>query len=126
MYLLPGFSVQSGVRVGEVYDPNPPPAPPPPPPAAENATEEELSKREAEITRIAIEYQKTLDEHARGPPVVFSTPVSGNDSEFSICLRFKPHFQRPEYVLFSSYSINKTAVVIGEFRRCNVPKRISS
>ena len=65
VYQLPGFSVQSGIRVGEVFDPNPPPAPPPPPPAAENATEEEISAREAEITRIAIEYQKTLDEHAQ-------------------------------------------------------------
>ncbi len=65
VYLLPGFSVHSGVKVGEVFDPNPPAAPPPPPPAAENATEEELAAREGEITRIAIEYQKTLDEHAK-------------------------------------------------------------
>ena len=65
VYLLPGFSDQSGIRVGEVFDPNPPPAPPPPPPAAENATEEEVADRDKEITRIAIEYQKTLDEHAK-------------------------------------------------------------
>ena len=65
VFLLPGFSAQSGLRVGEVFDPTPPPAPPPPPPAAENATEEEVAAREQEITRIAIEYQQTLDEHAK-------------------------------------------------------------
>ncbi len=46
--------------------------------------------------------------------MIYSHPVSGNSSEFTVCLRIKSHYKRPEFVLFSSYSINRTAIVIGE------------
>jgi len=51
------------------------------------------------------------------PPVIYSQP--GNLSDFTLCLRFKIHYQRPEYVLFSAYSLNKTVAVMGKLGLSN-------
>ena len=50
-------------------------------------------------------------------PSLYQATKKGISSEFTICLRFKTHFRRPEYVLFAAYVANRTAIQIGKLRR---------
>ena len=83
-YYLPGFSVQSGLRVGQVYEP--------PLPPTGNETVEEPEPL----------------------PVIHDSRVIGNDSEFSLCVRIRAHFQTPEWIIFSAYNEKKAVFEIGE------------
>ena len=83
VYFLPGFSSESGLKVGLLFS--------------------EISD-EVEATNATIE---------EVTPRLFHSSIKTNKSEFSICMRFKLHYQRPEYLLFTSYVENKTAVEIG-------------
>ena len=83
IYTLPGFSQESGIKVGVLFS---------------DATEE------VEATNASLSVVT---------PRLFSASTPGNASDFSVCLRFKAHYHRPEYILFGSYKENKTAVVIG-------------
>ncbi len=47
-------------------------------------------------------------------PTLFTSATPGNKSEFTICLRFRAYYKRPEYVLLAAYVQNKTAVEIGK------------
>ena len=108
VFQLAGFSVQSGLRVGEIFKPEeerPPPPPPPPPPLPSPSSDPSAAPTTTPPPPTTTEKPP--------PPVLHQSPVAGNDSEFTVCLRLRTHFQRPEYVLFASYQINKTAVVIG-------------
>lgn len=79
IYSLPGFSVQSGIKVGQAYQP-------------------------PEVNQTDIQPLNVL----------FQSSIPGNNSQFTICLRLKAHYQRPETVLMSAYVENKTAILIGE------------
>ena len=83
IYSLPGFSVQSGIKVGQAYKP-------------------------PEVNQTDIEPLNVL----------FQSSIPGNNSQFTICLRLKAHYQRPETVLMSAYVENKTAILIGKFALC--------
>ena len=83
VYLLPGFSTQSGIRVGEIF-------------------EEDVESADGSSVPNDIP-----------SPIVFQPAVPGNRSEFSICLRIKAHYQRPETILVTAFVENKTALVIG-------------
>ena len=96
--LLPGFHAESGIRAGEIYDPNPPPEVREITLANGTVSEEEFEVEPAEL------------------PVLIMGDGRGNRSEFTVCLRFRLHYQRPEYVLVAAYKENKTAVIIGEFK----------
>ncbi|TRY72284.1 hypothetical protein TCAL_08599 [Tigriopus californicus] len=81
---LAGFSVQSGVKVGELH-------------------------REPEVSELDSNETSTF----KAPTSLFQSLTSGNLSEFSICVRFRAHYQRPEMVLMAAYVENKTNIVIG-------------
>ena len=82
VYLLPGFSTKSGIKVGEIFKE-----------ATELAAPNDLS----------------------APPILFQSSIPGNKSEFTICLRIRAHYQRPEIVLVTAYAQNKTSLVIGNY-----------
>ena len=94
--VLPGFHAESGVRAGEIYDPNPPP----------------------EVREVTLENGTVVEQEfdAQPPelPVLINGDGRGNRSEFTVCMRFRLHYQRPEYVLMAAYKENKTAAIIGE------------
>jgi hypothetical protein len=83
VYLLPGFSAHSGLKVGQQY------VAPLPPVGNETAKEPEPL------------------------PVLHTSEVVGNHSHFTLCLRFKAFYQRPETVLVSAYSEKRTVAVVG-------------
>ena len=83
MFLLPGFSSQSGLKVGLMF----------------SAATEQIEATNGTLDGVI--------------PKLFSSSIGSNVSEFTICLRFRLHYHRPEYALISAYVQNNTAVTIG-------------
>ena len=106
--------MQSGIRVGEVYEE-------PEVTVEETVLEEEDYENNYEdtssnTTTAAPDYEDVTEkpkEVENALPVLYEPMVANNKSHFSICLRFKIHYHRPEMVLMGAYANDLTVVVIG-------------
>ena len=98
VYLLPGFSIQSGIKVGEIFE-----------------EEEEVIEVTDEEGDSAAAPPAVVEDFPS--PILFQSSIPGNKSEIALCLRIRAHYQRPETILVSAYVQNKTVLVIGTYVR---------
>lgn len=94
VYQLRGFSDHSGLQIGKARQIQ-----------GSNNGEEEGSGETLE----------DIEDVKPEEPVIFQSDITGENSVFTFCLRFKIHFQRPEYVIASAYAGNETSFIFGNY-----------